>query len=105
MDVTGKWYMVKVLQDGSDVTMSHVAGDRYLILKEDSTFESGGTSFDVNTGTYSFNEADSLLFLDSDVGDNDDSYWKVLVRNDTMFWSGFGTDWAERFQIVQVRAK
>ena len=102
--ITGKWIMNKVIQNGQDVTEEHNPhNERYLILKPDSSFESDGRPFGKNTGRYSFNEEDNKLFLDSDVGPNDDSYWNVRISNDTMFWQGFGSEWAENFQIVQIR--
>ena len=102
--ITGKWIMNKVIQNGQDVTEEHNPhNERYLILKTDSSFESGGRPFGINTGKYSFNEEDNKLFLDSDAGPEDDSYWIVRISNDTMYWQGYGSEWAENFQIVQIR--
>ena len=102
----GKWSMYQVIQDGKDVTGEHDPyHERYLILREDSTFESGGRPFGMNTGRYVYDPAEYTLFLDSDAGEEDDSRWKVEVRNDTMHWWGLGSEWAEGFELIQVKAK
>lgn len=96
--------MHKVMQHGEDVTAEHNPNsDRYLYLKGDMSFESGGTPFGRNTGKYRFDESSSTLFLDSDVGEEDDSQWLVTIQNDTMYWSGLGSEWAKNFAIVHVR--
>ena len=65
--ITGEWQMYKVIKDGQDVTSEHDPyNERFLILKGDSTFESGGRPFGKNTGKYDFNTANQTLFLDSD---------------------------------------
>jgi len=105
-EFTGKWFMYKVIQDGADVTSEHDPFDeRFLILREDSTFESGGRPFGRNTGKYLYNSGDKTLFLDSDVGPDDDSYWKVLIRGDTMHWQGYGSEWAEGFELIHIKKK
>jgi hypothetical protein len=103
--ITGKWLIYKVIQDGQDVSAEHnPPGERYLIFKIDSSFESGGRPFGGNRGKYTLDE-NYNLFLDSDAGSDDDSYWNVLVSGDTMYWQGFGSEWAENFQIIQIRAQ
>lgn len=105
-DLSGKWMMHQVIQKGEDVSEAHNPNqDRYLILKPDSSFESGGTPFGVNTGKYHYNAAEQSLFLDSDIGPEDDSYWKVSFSGDTMYWIGFGSAWAEDFEIIQIRSQ
>jgi len=104
--ITGKWLMYKVIQNGKDVTSEHNPNnERYLILKNDNSFESGGRPFGRNTGKYLFNKEDNKLFLDSDTGPEDDSYWKVKISNDTMYWQGYGSEWAKNFQIIQIKGK
>ncbi|MCT4622754.1 MAG: DUF4923 family protein [Schleiferiaceae bacterium] len=103
--ISGKWMMYKVVQSGQDVTEQHDPhNERYISFNADSTFKSGGRPFGENTGKYSFNTDNKQLFLDSDAGENDDSYWNVTFKGDTMHWQGFGSDWAEDFEIIQVRA-
>lgn len=103
--ITGKWMMHQVIQSGKDVTSEHDPyHERYLILRPDSTFESGGRPFGSNTGRYIFDTEENSLFLDSDTGPEDDSYWNIEFNGDTMFWQGYGSAWAEDFVLIQVRA-
>lgn len=102
--IVGRWAMHKIYMDDSDVTSEHnPAADRYILFKEDGTFESGGQPAGNNTGKYQFSSEENKLFIDSDAGEEDDSYWQVEIKGDTMTWQGFGTAWAESFQLVHVR--
>ena len=102
--ITGKWVMYKVIQDGEDVTSGHNPyNERFLILRKDGTFESGGRPSGANTGRYEYNSVDQTLFLDSDAGPEDDSRWKVRIQGDTMHWQGYGTEWAEAFELIQIK--
>lgn len=103
--VTGKWFMHKVIQEGRDVTAEHDPyEERFVVFNEDSTFISDGRPFGKNGGKFSI-DSEGTLFLDSDQGEQDDSYWTVKFDADTMIWQGVGTEWAENFQLIQVRAK
>ncbi len=103
-DLAGHWMMQAVYQEGNDVTEEHnPERDRYITFREDGTFETGGSPWGKNTGKYIFNEADMRLFLDSDVGEEDDSNWIISFRNDTLHWQGVGTAWAEDFEILHVK--
>ena len=105
-DITGKWLMHKVIQDGKDVTPEHDPYDeRYLILQSDGSFESGGRPYGLNTGKYVFDPEEKKLYLDSDAGPEDDSNWNVSIRKDTIYWQGYGSEWAENFQLVHIRAR
>ena len=101
----GKWMMHQVIQDGNDVSEEHNPHhERYIILREDGTFETGGRPYGTNTGRYIYTPEDNNLFLDSDAGPEDDSRWKVTISRDTMNWQGVGTEWANRFLIVHRRS-
>lgn len=103
-EILGKWFMQKVIQDGKDVTSEHDPhGERYIIFKSDSSFESGGKPFGTNTGKYSYSVADQTLVLDSDAGPEDDSQWKVTLQGNQMHWQGQGSEWALGFEIIQVK--
>jgi hypothetical protein len=105
-EILGTWLMQEVIQDGEDVTSEHDPYDeRFMIFREDSTFESGGRPYGSNTGRYVYNSADNTLFLDSDAGPEDDSQWKVSIQADTMHWQGYGSEWAEAFELIQVRER
>lgn len=106
IDVTGKWRMYKVIQNQEDVSKDHNPyQERYINFNENDTFESGGRPSEKNTGAYTFNKEENTLFLDSDVGPEDDSQWKVSFDKDTMHWQGFGSEWAEDFQIIHYRQR
>ena len=105
-EITGKWLMHKVIQNGQDVTSEHDPYDeRFVILKSDSSFESGGRPLGKNTGKYVFNSVGHTLFLDSDTGPEDDSQWKVTIQGDTMHWQGYGSEWAIRFELIHLKEK
>ncbi len=105
-EIQGKWNMYKVIQDAKDVTAEHNPNkDRYVIFNKDNTFESGGKPFGKNTGKYDFNLNDKTLFLDSDAGQEDDSYWKVTFKSDTMYWQGYGSEWAKDFVLIHIKEK
>lgn len=96
--------MHQVIQNGEDVSEEHNPDkERFVLFKSDSTFVSDGKPFGRNTGKYLFNSEDNSLFLDSDVGPEDDSNWKVSFSGDTMKWQGVGTEWAENFILVHLR--
>lgn len=102
----GHWLMHKVIQNGQDVSQEHnPEKERYLVMRPDGSFESGGRPYGKNTGKYTFDANDQILFLDSDVGETDDSKWRVEINGDTMYWQGIGNDYAEAFQIIQIRKR
>jgi hypothetical protein len=102
--IEGKWMMYLVIQQGQDVTEEHDPYDeRYVIFSADSTFVSDGRPYGRNTGVYDFNSENSTLFLDSDSGPEDDSQWKVIIKTDTMRWQGYGSEWANDFELIHVR--
>ena len=104
VEIYGKWDMYQVIQSGQDVTAEHNPhNERFLVLNEDGTFETGGRPYGKNTGQYSFDKNEMKLILDSDVGPEDDSQWVVSMKGDTMHWRGFGTEWAEGFEIINLR--
>jgi len=101
----GKWMMHEVIQNDQDVTGEHNPhSERYMVFNEDGTFLSGGRPYGKNTGKFKYNKDKRSLFLDSDAGKEDDSRWKVNFRGDTMYWQGVGTEWADGFILVHVRA-
>ncbi len=102
--ITGKWSMHQVIQAEKDVTSEHNPHDeRFILLKEDSSFESGGRPFGKNTGKYEFEPKKQTLFLDSNAGEEDDSRWKVRIKGDTLYTQGYGSEWANAFQIIYIR--
>ncbi|RED99414.1 lipocalin family protein [Marinoscillum furvescens] len=99
----GKWIMYKVLEGGEDVTSTHnPEADRFIIFKPNGTFESGGTPYGKNTGKFTFQE-NNTLYLDSDAGSEDDSYWTWEISGSEMTWTGVGSPRAEQFTIIHRR--
>ena len=104
--IVGRWEMDRVLDRGDDVTGVHnPAGDRYVVLSADGTFESGGEPYGINTGHWYFDPGYNELTLDSDLGPADDSYWIVTVEGDEMEWAGVRSATARRFRILARRAR
>ncbi len=104
--LVGRWAMERVLDQGADVSAeANPARDRYIVLRPDGTFESGGQPYGRNTGTWVYNTRTRRLGLDSDLGPDDDSTWAVSLRGDTMEWAGVGSEFARRFRITSRRVR
>lgn len=100
----GKWMMDEVFRQGQDVSSEHnPQNNRYIVFKEDGTFESGGDPWGMNTGTYYVNNHVGTLHLDSDAGPEDDSYWKIVMEKSRMTWRGTGSEFAKEFVITHRR--
>ncbi len=103
--LVGRWNMERILDDGTDVSAeANPAGDRYITLHADGTFESGGQPYGRNTGRWTYDAGARRLGLDSDLGPDDDSVWTVTLQDDLMIWNGVGSAYARRFRIVARRA-
>ncbi len=96
--------MTKVLDRSEDVTKNHNPENNSWIrfIKDEKKdnygiFESGRGNQKQNTGKWSINGFE--LFIDSDAGDDDDSYWQVIIKNDEMHWIGQRFDFNKRFEI------
>ena len=102
--IVGRWEMNRVLDRGDDVTAIHnPSGNRYVELRADGTFESGGDPYGVNTGTWSLDPGYNELSLESDLGSADDTYWIVTLDGDAMEWAGVRSETARRFRILSRR--
>ncbi len=102
--IIGKWKMLKVLELSKDVTEKHNPdNNRWISFKEDSTFESGAGEKTENAGRWSIDEKEQELFIDSDAGENDDSYWEVKFEGDLMHWKGRRFEFNKRFEIVHEK--
>ena len=103
--LVGRWDMESIIDDGTDVSAeANPAGDRYIDLRADGSFVSGGQPYGRNTGRWVYNPRTRRLGLDSDLGPDDDSVWSVTIRGDVMTWEGEGSDYARRFTITSRRA-
>ena len=102
--LTGTWAMEKVYDNSTDVTAQHnPENDRWITFAKDGSFKSGGTPTGKNTGKWIYTATNNQLFLNSDVGEEDDSYWLVQIDKDSMNWAGLRTSFAERFKLTFTR--
>ena len=102
-ELIGTWKMATVYELEENVTQRHnPANNRFFTFYENGTFKSGGDPFGENTGKWSLSE-EHLLFIDSDAGEDDDSYWRVKIEQDTMKWQGAVFEFGKRFRIEHVR--
>lgn len=102
----GRWIMQSVIMDGAtNVTDEHNPNkNRYIIFNADHTFESGGDPHGRNTGRWSMEMPAKMLHLDSDAGEDDDSYWILSIDADQMNWQGAQFEFNKRFAIIHKRA-
>ena len=101
--ILGKWYMSKVYELDQDVTAKHnPQNNRWIDFNSNGTFKSGGDPVGENTGKWSIKN-DSTLFIDSDAGENDDSYWVLNFDGDNMKWQGAKFEFNKRFIIEHER--
>ena len=104
--IIGTWKMETVMDLQNDVSSQHnPSNDRWITFNKDYTFKSGGSPFGENTGKWTIDESSAELFLDSDAGEEDDSYWHIDVNQNDMEWKGIKSDFAQRFTIRHIRSK
>ena len=104
----GKWKMTVVLELSLDVTSKHNPdNDRWIRLIDDpeiengGKFESGKGDSTENTGKWFIDK--DVLFIDSDAGKDDDSYWQITINDDEMRWKGRKFEFNKRFEIFHKR--
>jgi hypothetical protein len=109
--ISGKWFMVKVMELSKDVTASHNPNNnRWISFKADKdfsfkgSFESGTGEERENTGKWFYDDKTKEFFLDSDAGEDDDSYWEVSFNADSMYWKGKKFEFNKRFEIFYKKA-
>lgn len=101
----GRWDLHQVRQAGADVTAEHDPQDeRFIELLPDGRFQSGGAPHGPNTGRWSVDAETGELWIDSDAGESDDSYWMPTLHGDTMVWRGT-RGFGQQFTLVHVRAE
>ena len=99
--MVGRWNMAAILQNGEDASEQHNPEDnRWIELKSDGTFVSDGDPYGRNTGKWTLDESKMELFLDSDVGEGDDSYWTVTIQDDEVVLKGTRFDFTQQFSMV-----
>ncbi|MFA0962108.1 lipocalin family protein [Roseivirga sp. BDSF3-8] len=106
-ELVGRWNMRELYENGNDVTNEHnPAGNRYAVFNEDGTFESGGDPYGKNSGKWLLEETPEglLLYLDSDAGSGDDSYWLITLEGKNMQWRGARSEFTKRFVVNLTKA-
>lgn len=102
--MVGRWSMEEIYQAGQGVTQQHDPSDnRWFEFASDGTFISDGDPHGRNTGRWTLDQETQELHIDSDAGEDDDSYWIVNVASDTMYWKGARFEWNKQFELVHVR--
>lgn len=109
-NILGTWKMIKVKELSKDVTERHNPdNDRWISFIEDRNidgggiFESGKGDLKENSGKWFYNEKENELYLDSDAGEDDDSYWSVTIEGSRMIWKGRRFEFNKRFEIEYSR--
>jgi Domain of unknown function (DUF5004) len=101
--IIGKWSLDKVFEYNNDVTEKHnPKRNRWIEFNKDSSFVSDGDPFGRNTGRWKVDNKNSILYIDSDV-DDDDSEWKVILNDDEMIWTGIGHPRKENTRLIHKR--
>ncbi|MCB2203573.1 DUF5004 domain-containing protein [bacterium] len=101
--IVGSWDMTQVLHNGKDVTAEHdPKNTRSITFHDDGTFMSEGFPVGTNTGKWSIAPKTKELFIDSDAGEGDDSYWFVDLEGNRMVWEG-ARGYATEFTLIQTR--
>ena len=104
--LVGMWRMAAVYEGSAEVSATHnPSRNRWIELRADRSFASGGDPYGPNTGSWRYNEDASTLEILSDLGRDDDSVWRVSFRDGEMVWRGVGSARAERFTIIARRGR
>lgn len=98
--LNGTWLMESVYDNSNNVTAQHnPEQNRWITFLENGSFISGGQPYGDNKGKWMYATSERVLFLDSDAGEGDDSYWVIQLKKDTMNWTGAKSSFTERFRI------
>lgn len=101
--IIGIWDMEKVYEYEKDVTEKHnPENSRWIEFKADGTFESGGKPFGRNTGTCKIDNVKSILYINSNIED-DDSEWNISFDGNKTIWTGIGHPRKESTKLILAR--
>lgn len=101
--IIGIWTLDKVYEYDNDVSEKHnPKNNRWIEFKADGSFVSDGDPFGPNAGRWTTDNESSVLYIDSDV-DDDDSEWKVTFAGNQVFWTGIGHPRKENTRLVHTR--
>jgi hypothetical protein len=56
------------------------------------------------SGKWFYDEKTNEFFLDGNAGQEDDSYWRVSLNDDSMYWKGRKFEFNKRFEIFFKKA-
>lgn len=102
--ISGKWDMIGVRIFNEDASpMLNPMNNRWISFASNGSFASGSGDKQENAGSYTLNEVEARLDLDSDAGPGDDSSWQLIFQNDTLLMRGIGTERQESSEVVLVR--
>ena len=105
-ELIGKWEIEQVKEHDNDITKDlNPNNDRWIEFYDNGTFESGGTPFGKNSGTFQIDDTAGTLFLDSDAGEDDDSNWRISFKKGRMIWNGIGTERQENTFVYYKKVK
>jgi hypothetical protein len=83
-ELPGDWTIISVEHSGQ-----YIPDGIWLKLKSDKRYQSGYEITEVpHAGTWSIENGGSLLVLDSDLGEEDDTQWNLSMQGDTMVLTG-----------------
>jgi hypothetical protein len=98
--IIGEWSMEKVYESDKDMTDKHnPKHNRWIKFNEDGSFISDGDPFGRNTGKWKIDNQKSILFINSDV-DDDDSEWKISFQGNETVWTGIGHPRKESTKLI-----
>lgn len=98
-DIEGRWEAYRVEHSGNFAPDSI-----WIQLNPDKTFHSHHNLADsIHEGSWSIDG--ELLYLDSELGDYQDTYWKIHFLGDTLLLSGAPYDTTQIFTMYLKRAK
>lgn len=80
----GKWQILSVVENDQHLILKN----NWMHLKDDGSFDSyDGDSDKSETGNWEYEPKEKILNINGNVGEEDNSKWILLMRNDTLIFS------------------
>lgn len=103
--IIGQWKIDEVIVRG-EVDNREGHKGKWILFKETEKFESGNfLREDPNTCNWEIDETASILSINSNAGDWDDSEWKINILGNEMRWRGIATHNTTHVEIVNSRVE